>query len=55
MSVSLKLQIGLGELRPRPLLLPIYATRSLARLEDLILKQAGGDFFALDTAEPDDA
>ena len=32
-----------------------YGLFDLARLEDLILKQVGGDFFALDTAEPDDA
>jgi len=32
-----------------------YGLFDLARLEDLILKQVGGDFLALDTAEPDDA
>ena len=32
-----------------------YGMFDLTRLEDLILKQVGGDFFALSTAEPDDA
>src|SRR5271167_2938916 len=32
-----------------------YGLFDLARLEDLILKQVGGDFFSLSTAEPDDA
>ena len=32
-----------------------YGLFDLTRLEDLILKQVGGDFFALSTAEPDDA
>jgi transposase len=32
-----------------------YGLFDLGRLEDLILKQVAGDFFALNTAEPDDA
>ncbi len=32
-----------------------YGLFDLARLEDLVLKQVGGDFFSLNTAEPDDA
>jgi len=32
-----------------------YGLFDLTRLEDLILKQVGGDFFALNTPEPDDA
>jgi transposase len=32
-----------------------YGLFDLTRLEDLILKQVGGDFFALNVAEPDDA
>jgi transposase len=32
-----------------------YGLFDLTRLEDLILKQVAGDFFALTTAEPDDA
>src|SRR5271167_1146816 len=32
-----------------------YGLFDLTRLEDLILKQVGGDFFSLSTAEPDDA
>jgi transposase len=32
-----------------------YGLFDLSRLEDLVLKQVGGDFFALNTTEPDDA
>jgi len=32
-----------------------YGLFDLTCLEDLILKQVDGDFFALNTAEPDDA
>jgi transposase len=32
-----------------------YGLFDLTRLEDLVLKQVGGDFFALNAAEPDDA
>ncbi|MBW4025630.1 MAG: transposase family protein [Proteobacteria bacterium] len=32
-----------------------YGLFDLSRLEDLVLKQVGGDFFALNTTQPDDA